>query len=90
MTAARITSGDGDPRHGTANGYGNLKCRCGACRAAWAEKCRVRRERRQAKLKAGLSVVTHGNGATYTNHGCRCRPCTDAHTRDRREWARRA
>jgi hypothetical protein len=29
-----MIEGDGDPRHGTHNGYGNLKCRCAACRAA--------------------------------------------------------
>jgi hypothetical protein len=27
----------GDPRHGTHNGYANLRCRCEACRAANAE-----------------------------------------------------
>lgn len=32
----RLEPGDGDPRHGTANGYSNLKCRCKECRAAWA------------------------------------------------------
>lgn len=26
-----------DPRHGTANGYVNLTCRCQRCRAAWAD-----------------------------------------------------
>lgn len=25
-----------DPRHGTANGYSNLKCRCERCTNAWA------------------------------------------------------
>jgi hypothetical protein len=29
-----MKSGDGDPRHGTMNGYGNLRCRCNDCRAA--------------------------------------------------------
>ena len=24
-----------DPRHGTFNGYCNLKCRCAPCREAW-------------------------------------------------------
>ena len=27
-----------DPRHGTTNGYGNLKCRCRPCRDAWNAK----------------------------------------------------
>jgi hypothetical protein len=29
-----IEPGDGDPRHGTYNGYRNLSCRCDDCRAA--------------------------------------------------------
>jgi hypothetical protein len=29
---------DDDPRHGTVNGYGNLKCRCDRCREAWRDK----------------------------------------------------
>lgn len=36
MTTKRIQPGDGDPRHGTQNGYTNLKCRCQFCRDAWA------------------------------------------------------
>lgn len=31
-----IQPGDGDPRHGTANGYNNLGCHCEPCKAAWA------------------------------------------------------
>lgn len=31
-----ITPGDGDPRHGSADGYINHRCKCPACRAAWA------------------------------------------------------
>jgi hypothetical protein len=33
-TRARITKGDGDPRHGTHNGYVNLQCRCPDCTEA--------------------------------------------------------
>jgi hypothetical protein len=36
-----------DPRHGTVNGYSNLKCRCDRCRAAWAIAYRARRARRK-------------------------------------------
>lgn len=36
---SRIQPGDGDPRHGTTNGYGNLGCHCGDCRRAWAAYC---------------------------------------------------
>lgn len=37
MGRSRISPGDGDPRHGSWNGYHNLKCRCEACTAAWAD-----------------------------------------------------
>lgn len=35
-----------DPRHGTINGYNNLKCRCDRCRAANTEAVRKWREER--------------------------------------------
>lgn len=35
--AARDRLAPGDPRHGTMNGYNNLRCRCDRCREAWAE-----------------------------------------------------
>jgi hypothetical protein len=53
-----------DPRHGTANGYSNLKCRCAPCTAAWAEyhrqwvsrKPASRREhRRRERLRRGMT-----------------------------------
>lgn len=31
---APIYPGDGDPRHGTTNAYGNYGCRCTPCRKA--------------------------------------------------------
>jgi len=34
----RIKAGDGDPRHGTINGYTNHACRCELCRAAHTEQ----------------------------------------------------
>lgn len=37
-TKNRIVAGDGDPRHGTVNGYGNHRCRCDRCRRAWARE----------------------------------------------------
>lgn len=43
---------DGDPRHGTRNGYANHMCRCPACRAAWAEYARELRKRKQEALGA--------------------------------------
>jgi hypothetical protein len=35
-----MTLAPDDPRHGTTNGYGNLRCRCQPCRDAWAAKHR--------------------------------------------------
>lgn len=32
-----ITAGDGDPRHGTMNGYQNHRCRCDDCKSARSE-----------------------------------------------------
>ena len=37
MEKSRIHEGDGDPRHGTDNGYRNLGCRCEPCTTAEAE-----------------------------------------------------
>jgi len=50
-TRPKIEPGDGDPRHGSTNGYANLNCRCGDCRAAWAEAHRdyMRRTAEQRK-----------------------------------------
>lgn len=86
----RITPGDGDPRHGTANGYLNLYCRCDECRAANTRKVRRDRADRTRRLEANYASLTHGNDSTYQNWGCRCRPCTDAHNAaQRRRWAQR-
>lgn len=48
-----------DPRHGTANGYSNQKCRCQECRAAWAAYIRARRA-----LVAVTSTTRAYNGVT--------------------------
>lgn len=71
-----------DPRHGTANGYGNLKCRCQPCRDAHAEKCL---ERRKERVKRGLApdAIQHGTPNGYGNWGCRCTRCKKA-------WAQRS
>lgn len=39
---------DADPRHGTTNGYFNLRCRCADCKAAGAEANRRQHARRNA------------------------------------------
>jgi hypothetical protein len=85
-TRARIQPGDGDPRHGTTNGYNNLKCRCTACRAAWAR--RVAQRRRDLRIGTlGPNDKRHGTENGYVNYGCRCRRCTDIHTERRRPKA---
>jgi hypothetical protein len=72
---------EGDPRHGTVNGYSNLSCRCPECRRAWAVNMAAQRDRRVARLAADPSVVAHGLASTYNNWGCRCPECTTANTK---------
>jgi hypothetical protein len=75
-TRARMHPDDGDPRHGTLNGYTNLYCRCAACRAAWAKYYDETRENRSGRL--WKSDVEHGTASAYSNWRCRCRACTTA------------
>lgn len=61
----RISEGDGDPRHGTMNGYVNLRCRCGECRAANATyyregRGRLRRDEYLARVHAERRAVIDG------------------------------
>jgi len=42
------TLADDDPRHGTYNGYSNLKCRCDPCTAANTKNCAEQRHKRAA------------------------------------------
>ncbi len=77
-TRPTITEGDGDPRHGTDNGYDNLRCRCPACRAAWAVVVQRRKAKRVERGAVDPSVVPHGTKGGYYNWGCRCRLCRDA------------
>lgn len=86
MSRSRIHPGDGDPRHGTANAYNNLKCRCAGCRAAWAARCN---EARAARVPPPDGDPRHGLAQTYGNNNCRCRPCTNAHAAQRRRNAQR-
>ena len=78
-----------DPRHGTVNGYGNLRCRCDDCRAAWAEYFRGLRAARTAR---GLPPddPRHGTQNGYNNCGCRCTDCTTAHRIEHQQWRLRA
>ncbi len=70
-TRARLTPDDGDLRHGTINGYSNLKCRCAACKTAWADYC--------LNLRNSAALPPddwrHGQRNTYLNYACRCDAC---------------
>jgi hypothetical protein len=46
-----IAPGDGDPAHGSVNGYVNLRCRGGDCQAAWNDYAKKRRESDPAVTK---------------------------------------
>jgi hypothetical protein len=70
-----VQPGDGDPRHGTMNGYINHGCRCDLCRAANTEYCRVRRIERDL----APNDPRHGRWTTYFNYACRCVRCKAAH-----------
>jgi hypothetical protein len=78
MTRKTIAPGDGDPRHGTTNGYTNLACRCQDCRNAWAVYCYRRQQVRADALSRSALLVIHGTANGYGNYGCRCEPCTKA------------
>lgn len=76
---------DDDPRHGTTNGYGNLGCRCDACRAAHAvHHARYMKRKREA----GEVVGNHGSSVAYDS-GCRCDTCRLAHNKRSVEKKRR-
>jgi hypothetical protein len=76
-----------DPRHGTANGYGNLRCRCEPCRAAHAEDMYERKQQRIADHR--MPEHLHGTAGGYGNWGCRCTPCTLAWNEETGERAKR-
>lgn len=84
----------GDHRHGTANGYNRLGCRCTACREAWtayhreymhragrAEPVDAYNDRRA--LLADLAD-NHGTEWRY-KRGCRCDACRAAAAQCRRD-----
>jgi hypothetical protein len=74
-----------DPRHGTANGYGNHRCRCEACRAANRASHREYIARKRA---SGVVLGRHGSSLAYDT-GCRCKACREAHNKRSREYKRR-
>lgn len=71
-TRTRIQLGDGDPRHGTRNGYNNLGCRCDPCRLA------VQTWRALTGPSLAADDPRHGTVNAYNNLGCRCKACTNA------------
>ena len=81
-----ITPGDGDVRHGTANGYGNLGCRCTACRGAWADYFASYASK--PRVLAG-NDPRHGTTNGYRYWHCRCVECLDAAAAEARDKRRR-
>jgi hypothetical protein len=91
--------------HGTANGYNNHRCRCDACRAAWAEYQASRRtpcpagcgrlvhSRGDTKRKCHTCThsrpIKHGTASGYENRGCRCDDCRTAASAARKERKQR-
>ena len=72
-----VTLEIGDPRHGTANGYTNLGCRCELC----TDANRRQHARYIDRLRSeGRMVGGHGSTTAY-ECGCRCAACTRANTR---------
>lgn len=64
----------GDERHGTANGYGNLYCRCEPCRAA---RSVYQYEQVQKRHQKPVPAHVHGTTNGYGYYGCRCAACTE-------------
>lgn len=70
-----------DPRHGTQNGYTNLRCRCSKCRASNAAYCNELKLRRSSRT---VPDRLHGTVNAYTNYLCRCPDCRMAYRDSRR------
>lgn len=93
MTRIQPMFDPADPRHGTANGYRNLKCRCDECRHAWRDYERtpqaMRRKERYRRVTLGQRPArhgrTHGLRSTYV-WGCRCDWCREAERTYRRQY----
>ncbi len=80
-----MLSGD-DPRHGTANAYCNLACRCASCRRANT----LSRRAYIASVRVHARIVgRHGTSSAY-NSGCRCCQCRAANTERSRRYRRDA
>ena len=79
MTKAIIVPGDGDSRHGSVNGYSNLKCRCQDCRDAHAAN--MRRYLAHVRSRGIPAHIEHGTYNCYHTYGCRCDDCKAANAR---------
>lgn len=90
VVRSRIQPGDGDPRHGTPNGYDNLNCRCELCREAHRVRKQTERRERGALPRAAYieSVTEHGTPSRWRK-GCKCEPCLTVGRRWARERAAR-
>lgn len=79
--APEFWSAPSDCRHGTVNGYNNLKCRCPRCKAAGAE---LNRRMKQRRFEQGAPAHLHGTVNGYCNYGCRCALCRAAYSAENR------
>ena len=75
---------EGDPRHGTMNGY-NYKCKCRPCKAASSEYQREYKKDKLEEMQQNLEHSFHGTAQGY-NIGCRCDPCKAAIFEHQREY----
>lgn len=69
---ATITPGDGDSRHGTANGYQNCDCRCAECRTAASEYHSTLKQRERTLPP---DDPRHGTANAYRYWHCHCDLC---------------
>ena len=76
-----------DSRHGTVNGYANLRCRCDACREAW--RIYYASVRRRYRARPWPTTTQHGTYNAYANYGCRCGLCRAANSAYARDYYRR-
>lgn len=63
-----------DPRHGTATGYRDQRCRCEACVQA-ARKAGTDHRRAARARPLDSTDPRHGTRAGYNYYGCRCDRC---------------
>jgi hypothetical protein len=71
--SSMMVPGDGDPRHGTENGYGYHKCKCVICRDAQAARVAERKSRHRV-LPPG--DPKHGTSYARSYYRCDCELCT--------------